>query len=171
MEDQHPSVPEPEQRRVECPSAVQRSYPINGLTDPRRNQGMQHAQLDLAVARAEICRGEWDVRLLNGKSPAILNSKGRWERFRPSTSWAHAGPIIEREFIGLKCETGRWYASIGDIHGRFEHAPLIAAMSVYVSTHAQRTVVQPKKPAAPGAECRFACCSMSRTRGAEQSKT
>lgn len=69
-------------------------------------------------------------------------TKGAWtlSRFKPSTDWAAAGPIIERENISItgtnfpwwECDNG-WYAHIGD---RYAHGstPLEAAMRCYVAS-------------------------------------
>lgn len=54
--------------------------------------------------------------------------------FSPSTSWAQAGPIIEREQIDLVCDFGRWMA----MHSKHTHygprseSPLVAAMRAYL---------------------------------------
>lgn len=54
--------------------------------------------------------------------------------FRPSTSWADAGPIIEREHIDLISDFGRWMARHGkrDDYSRADVSPLVAAMRAYL---------------------------------------
>lgn len=55
--------------------------------------------------------------------------------FSPSTSWAEAGPIIEREQIDLVSDFGRWMArhSKRDDYSRPNVSPLVAAMRAYLA--------------------------------------
>lgn len=100
---------------------------------------LEYEELDLAVAHAEIAAGQLDVRIADSGIPTIQDVEGRWERFRPSVSWAHAGPIIERERISIASTSAvEWIAS----RPRSDHpydmqqvscpSPLIAAMRAYV---------------------------------------
>jgi len=54
--------------------------------------------------------------------------------FRPSSSWGHGGPIIEREHIDLVSDFGRWMARHGkrDDYSRADASPLVAAMRAYL---------------------------------------
>jgi hypothetical protein len=92
---------------------------------------LEGAQLDYWVARAQGIEGikfnyQGNVLIPEGKSWTMLYS--------PSTNWALAGPIIEKEQIELICDFGRWMAR----HGQDQqycrpsvHA-LVAAMRVYL---------------------------------------
>lgn len=94
-------------------------------------------ELDWAVAK---CEGE-EVRLEKGQLEALWTDNG----YKPSTNWAQAGPIIEREGISLD------YIGVGeDIRVQAWHAtkwladdlvssgsgptPLVAAMRCYVAS-------------------------------------
>jgi hypothetical protein len=64
-----------------------------------------------------------------------------WGYFSPSTSWAHGGPIIEREWINVaKHESGAyWQAAserwmLDDGHPSEGPTPLIAAMRCFVAS-------------------------------------
>jgi hypothetical protein len=93
------------------------------------------ADLDLAVARAELARGGSDVRISDAGVPTIETPDGRWERFRPSTNWAHAGPIIEGVGIDLVTgQSGRWIANIGYTVSVIAETPLVAAMRAYMAS-------------------------------------
>jgi len=71
------------------------------------------AELDAAVARAEIAAGQLDVQMTHG-GPLIQDDDGEWEAFRPSVNWAHAGPIIERAGIALlSTDPGHCTAAVG----------------------------------------------------------
>jgi hypothetical protein len=52
-----------------------------------------------------------------------------------TTSWADAGPIIEREQIDLVCDFGRWPAMHREQmgYGRPCMLPLVAAMRAYLA--------------------------------------
>ena len=54
--------------------------------------------------------------------------------FSPSTSWAQAGPIIEREHIDLISDFGRWMARHGkrQDYSRVDVSPLVTAMRAYL---------------------------------------
>lgn len=100
------------------------------------------AELDAAVARLEgWTAATFDdpaIRLVaemgGPREPADLNY---------STSWALAGPIIERERIVLwPCAGGKeWTAAIGMGTLDFDTSPtpLIAAMRAFVASKAQHT--------------------------------
>jgi len=101
-------------------------------------------ELDGAVARAEIDEGQLGIKMSHG-GPIIQGTDGLWEAFRPSVTWAHAGPIIEREQIALlSTEPGHCVAAIGaewaDGHFagcrvlRAGPTQLVAAMRVYVDS-------------------------------------
>lgn len=66
-------------------------------------------------------------------------TKGAWafSRFKPSTDWAAAGPIIEREGMQL-WKGGEWCASIDQSWNPPEFStgetPLVAAMRCYVAS-------------------------------------
>ena len=96
----------------------------------------KHA-LDWAVANCEGLLA-FGYRT-DGERFVIENSDGNAEGFMPSTDWAHAGLIIERECISIenKTDTGGWVATriegsaVSEAHG---DTPLIAAMRCYVAS-------------------------------------
>lgn len=112
---------------------------------------LEGALLDAAVAKAE----GWS----KGEIAAMVqNPDGAYRYISASTSWAIAGPIIEREGIaidpvgqaykgwlaeacrredGAPCDLG-----YGD-HCYFHDSPLIAAMRVYVSSKFGKEVELP----------------------------
>jgi len=90
--------------------------------------------LDMAVARAEIANGQRDVRISDAGRPTIQTASGAWEPFRPSLNWHHAGPLIERERIGLQWQPNQmWLAIMWGRGGAYGPSPLIAAMRAYVT--------------------------------------
>ena len=115
---------------------------------------LEGALLDAAVAKAEGWeRGVYD-QLDDWARP---DPSGMWwiergkflirelDRWHPSESWAHAGPIIERERIEVSPMPGRWCATppgppADDGAGWHLHrhsygdTPLIAAMRAYVAS-------------------------------------
>jgi hypothetical protein len=92
---------------------------------------LEGAQLDYWVARAQGIEGikfnyQGNVLIPEGKSWTMLYS--------PSTNWALAGPIIEKEQIDLIFDFGRWMARHGQDqqYSRPSVQPLVAAMRAYV---------------------------------------
>jgi hypothetical protein len=97
---------------------------------------LEGAELDLAVARAEILAGQLDIRLTEANTATIRDEQGIWVPFRPSSSWAHAGPIIERAGIAIALAaphhwTSFTYEDPSSHHGG--RTPLVAAMRAYVA--------------------------------------
>lgn len=100
------------------------------------------AQLDYWVAKAQgwhlSADGQhWDWNQASGQSLKFYSIAV--ESWKPSTDWAHGGPIMERERIGLAFKDGHWGAKLGaeswDIADqRFGPTPLIAAMRAYVAS-------------------------------------
>ncbi len=88
------------------------------------------AALDWAVSK---CEGiQWER--------GDLDAQEYGPGFRPSTNWAHGGPIIERDWIGIKY-TGTAMEFVAWLNGKLstEHdcygpTPLIAAMRCYVAS-------------------------------------
>ena len=86
---------------------------------------------------------DWAVAKCEGLD--LFESEG-WEYFdggrrpyRPSTSWAQGGPIIERERIRLDTtwgsDDGYWAARIDVVGGWWQgNTPLVAAMRCYVAS-------------------------------------
>jgi hypothetical protein len=94
------------------------------------------AALDWAAAQAEglLAFGHRKI----SDDCVITLSTGEFEIFKPSSNWALAGPIIERECIELVLDGwGAWNAALrgGDkddiAHGP---TPLVAAMRCYVAS-------------------------------------
>ena len=64
-------------------------------------------------------------------------TKGAWtlSRFKPSTDWAAAGPIIERERIDVYGFDGEMWGAEDNFRSRqYGETPLIAAMRCYVAS-------------------------------------
>ena len=86
------------------------------MNDPIRSRDLAGEALDLAVARAEglAYAVGWLVR-------PSRRANGRWNGehtmpladYRPSQDWELAGPIIEREQIGLRHDPLGWEAYKG----------------------------------------------------------
>ena len=74
--------------------------------------------LDWAAAKADDnLYPKGDVRLLDGKVFTIeagdYERSDRWQRYSPSTVWAQAGPILEREITKIfRNVGGTWSAMI-----------------------------------------------------------
>ena len=109
------------------------------MSEPIRSRDLAGRALDLAVARAEglVYADGWLVR-------PSRRANGRWKGehtmpladYRPSQDWELAGPIMEREQIGVCCAYFGWVA-----HKRGDPCPrytaggdnaLQAAMRCYV---------------------------------------
>lgn len=109
------------------------------MNDPIRSRQLAGRALDLAVARAEglAYADGWLVR-------PSRRADGRWKGehttpladYRPSQDWELAGPIIEREQIGVCRDPLGWVAH--KWHGRWQSYTvagdnaLQAAMRCYV---------------------------------------
>jgi hypothetical protein len=101
---------------------------------------LQGAVLDWAVAKAEgieLSNGCYNRLLIDGRMSA---GQKMLTPYNPSTDWALAGPIIERERIGFKytgtaMEFVAWVngelSTVNDQHGP---TPLVAAMRCYVAS-------------------------------------
>jgi hypothetical protein len=101
---------------------------------------LQGAVLDWAVAKAEgieLSNGCYNRLLIDGRMSA---GQKMLTPYNPSTDWALAGPIIERERIGFKytgtaMEFVAWVngelSTVNDQHGP---TPLDAAMRCYVAS-------------------------------------
>ena len=108
--------------------------------------------LDWMAAKAdENLYPKGDVRLLDGKvftiEPGNYEQSDRWQRYSPSTDWAQAGPILDRERITI-----RQWTNMPSIHAYMPHdgapwgagpTPLIAAMRCYVASKLGREVEVP----------------------------
>lgn len=88
--------------------------------------------LDYWVGKAQGLHVE--IAALNGPGSEVCVIENR-EAFSPSTKWAQAGPIIEREHIDLVSDFGRWMArhSKRDDYSRPHVSPLVAAMRAYLA--------------------------------------
>ena len=68
--------------------------------------------------------------------------------FEPSIDWAQAGPIIERERIGIRDDGGDGWAADDYIHATMHgDTPLIAAMRCFVASRLGDDVDVPKEVA------------------------
>lgn len=119
------------------------------LRDKVRVDGLSGGLLHLWVARAEGRKLEYRVPIGQTKGYwFVANDAGDWmfelEHYRPSTEWAHGGPIIDREGIHIRPLERAIYrrvrcngaASLTGEWGSFTFAPtmLIAAMRAYVAS-------------------------------------
>jgi Protein of unknown function (DUF2591) len=99
--------------------------------------------LDWAVAKCEgyeteISNGGWIVFDTYQDNPPPTNdyNDSRYQMYSPSTDWAHAGPIIERERVDLY-HGGTWSAEMvqgEDVIHTEGPTPLIAAMRCFVAS-------------------------------------
>lgn len=118
--------------------------------------------LDYFVAKAAGL--EINERLLqstgNVLTPSFLRDivpehPNSWQRFLPSRTWGHAGPIIERERIAVLpyYQGGKWNAGVNIPTGGDDYTecnadgktPLIAAMRCYVASKFGDTVTIPSE--------------------------
>jgi hypothetical protein len=109
--------------------------------------------LDYWVARAEGIEHPPTIRKMTPGRVLVpyeqeSNDGGRvtaFRDFRPSTSWADGGPIIERERITVAWQPmkGKWMAGLIETENGsmlefrwlgFDASPLVAAMRAYVSS-------------------------------------
>ena len=85
---------------------------------------------------------DWAVVCCDNSDKNTYLSVVTREGFKPSTNWAHGGPIIQREGITLKCKGGipdTWIALPFDAEFSEEEyqlgeTPLIAAMRCFVAS-------------------------------------
>ena len=84
---------------------------------------MTGAALDWAVAK---CEGKKDT-----------DFGWWWDDFKPSTDWAHGGPIIEREGIGFTqfSDYPQWTAKHPQAICFDGPTPLVAAMRCFVASN------------------------------------
>ena len=91
--------------------------------------------LDWAVAKCEgieLVGGYYNRLLVDGR---MSRGQEMLVIFKPSTDWAQAGPIIEREGISLVFKDGDCYANApSSLTPSFSHYPLVAAMRCYVAS-------------------------------------
>jgi hypothetical protein len=113
---------------------------------------LEGALLDAAVAKAaSLTPGfSWGPNAQDGslrEGVVVMDQAGGlWSPFQPSTEWADAGPIIERERIHLVAwPTAEWGASVDPRIGMTTNGktPLIAAMRAYVASKFGREVELP----------------------------
>lgn len=111
-----------------------------------------------AAAYPKTASGKAFSKLWHGNSAKYIH---------PSTDWSHLGPIIERNFIALRCSKGQWYAMSSEDLGDGERAqwakhtyrggkgyrqcrwnaytPLVAATKCYVASKLGDTVEVPEE--------------------------
>lgn len=97
-------------------------------------QELEGALLDAAVAKAQDWLYEFDARNCFATSRKV---DGLMTLYRPSVQWAHGGPIIEREKVGLAplvVPPDEWLADCGRRPAVFGPTPLVAAMRAYVAS-------------------------------------
>ncbi len=105
--------------------------------------------LDWAVAK---CEGH-EVAVAEGTGMVIIRRNNVTDYFNPSSNWSWAGPIIEKEKIGIlfyvdhipdDADEPIWVASCGGIRALGD-TPLIAAMRCYVMLELANGIDIPKE--------------------------
>lgn len=112
---------------------------------------LKGAALDWAVTKLEFpepdyCSDDWLVYITEG-----CNDDG-WV-FNPSTDWAQAGPIIEREGIQIQKHLSGWVAlpegaEFSEENYQEGETPLIASMRCYVEAKLGDEIEVPEEVAA-----------------------
>lgn len=91
--------------------------------------------LDYWVARAEAHKWKMGSNNIPQYPPASTNC---WQSWRPSTSWAQGGPIIERERIELSAPPSGEWIGVTYVNGKLivpeAPTPLVAAMRAHVAS-------------------------------------
>ena len=98
------------------------------------------AALDWAVAKCEGIElesgygvqetsGYYDRLLVDGR---MSKGQSMLVRYTPSTDWAQAGELIEKEMVSLEWTGEDWMAYIWHDREYFGPTPLVAAMRCYV---------------------------------------
>jgi hypothetical protein len=64
--------------------------------------------LDVAVATACIAAGDMDLKISDAGRATVLDQGGGWVHFRPSVNWAHAGPVVERDWKAIVLKLREW---------------------------------------------------------------
>lgn len=106
-----------------------------------RVEELEGTLLDAAVAKAaSLTPGfSWGPNAQDGslrEGVVVMDQAGGlWSPFQPSTEWADAGLIIERERISLT-ERGAdgWFADLRGVSPIMGSTPLVAAMRAYVAS-------------------------------------
>lgn len=97
----------------------------------------------MKIKTSELTGAALDWAVTSIDRPEMLNwpdnpaNRPESYTFRPSTGWAHGGPIIEREFITLEGDYNEWRAKLFDDGRVYEQegpTPLIAAMRCFVAS-------------------------------------
>lgn len=77
--------------------------------------------LDVAVAKACLAAGDVDLKVSDAGRATILDAdSGAWCHFRPSVNWAHAGPIIERDWPTIVSKLREWLGERWEASEAFE---------------------------------------------------
>lgn len=78
--------------------------------------------------------------------PIVYEEDGREVTVSPSTDWAQAGPIIDRERIELRGDgDGGWLACDNLNPEQYGPTPLVAAMRCYVASKLGETIEIPEE--------------------------
>jgi Protein of unknown function (DUF2591) len=97
--------------------------------------------LDWAVAK---CESEVLGEDLFGLKP-IIAAPIFVQNYKPSTDWAHGGPIIEERSMSVTQHGGIWKASTLRQHAIKGPTPLIAAMRCYVASKLGEEIEVPEE--------------------------
>lgn len=101
---------------------------------------LEGAALDWAVANCE--------ELVSTNTKNLFEPWYLLRNYTPSTDWAQAGPIIERESISLEWTGESWMAYIWHDEEFFASTPLVAAMRSYVADKLGDEIEVPEEVAA-----------------------
>ena len=109
------------------------------------------AALDWAVAKCEGKDKDCEIHVGNVWYGRVTSG---FIQYKPSTSWAQGGAIIERELISLECYFDRvewcaWTPAPEQPTGEsfaYGETPLIAAMRCYVASKLGDEVEIPEEP-------------------------
>jgi hypothetical protein len=84
-------------------------------------RGLDSDSLDVAVARTCLAAGDMDVKISDAGRATIFDADGNtWCPFRPSVNWAHAGPVIERDWRAIVSKLHEWLGARWDTSHAFQ---------------------------------------------------
>lgn len=107
------------------PAPVARPIPLKKI----KTAELTGIQLDYWTARAEgrgIFKSLGMIWILYGGGIAYITNHGQ-EQYRPSTDWAHGGPLIEKYHLNVsECDPPAWRAWSNDLDAEYGDTPLRA---------------------------------------------
>ncbi|MFJ1255992.1 phage protein NinX family protein [Cupriavidus sp. CuC1] len=98
---------------------------------------MKVSEIDGPLLDYWVAKAAWgEAKIVDGDVLGGAGSEWVGRTFSPTTIWAQAGPLIEKERIKLlppEAERLVWLAEVGQAQG-LDASPLIAAMRAYVAS-------------------------------------